>query len=300
MDLSLIGLSAALFTALCQSAADLGTKAATRAAAEPLILATQWSVGALLLIALCVAFHPALLLHPAEALAALVRPGFFGLVVVSGALNVVAYYFFIRAFRLSDASLVAPLALLTPVLMLVTSPLITQEQAPPLGALGVAVTVAGAGLLGATEPGASRRASLAALLRDPGARAMIATAAIWSVTANLDKLGVRASTPLVWIAAITSFIALCAVVFCLVVTRGRPGLAGLRYAALAGAANAIGNAAQMFALTLLLTPYVIAVKRMSALFTVAFSALMFRENIRGRLAGALVMLAGGALIALAR
>ncbi len=299
MDVSL-GLAAALFTALCQSGADLGTKAATRVAEEPAILATQWGVGALLLIALCVGFTPELATDPAAALAARTQPGFFALVALSGVLNVIAYYFFIRAFRLSDASLVAPLALLTPVLMLVTSPLITQEQAPPLGALGVAVTVAGAGLIGATEPGVSRRASLAALLRDPGARSMLATAAIWSVTANIDKLGVRASTPLLWITAITSFIALCALAFALVASRGRPRLHGLRYAALAGAANAIGNATQMFALTLLLTPYVIAIKRMSALFTVAFSALMFRENIRGRLLGALVMLAGGALIALAR
>jgi drug/metabolite transporter (DMT)-like permease len=300
MDSAVLGLSASLFTALAQSAADVSVKAATREAETPVILATQWCVSALLLAGLCGVAHPELVRDPLLGMAALSQPGFGALVVVSGILNVVAYYFLIRAFRLSDASLVAPLALLTPVLMLLTSPLMVREQASPLGALGVAVIVLGAVLIGATEPGASKRASALALLRDPGARAMMLTAAIWSVTANIDKLGVRASTPLLWIASITAFIALCAVFFCMATVRHRPALGELRFAIASGTANALGNAAQMYALTVLLTPYVIAVKRMSALFTVVLSGFALKENIRGRLLGVAVMLCGAALIALAQ
>jgi uncharacterized membrane protein len=72
-----------------------------------------------------------------------------------------------------------------------------------------------------------------------------------------------------------------------------------RYAALSGTANAVGNALLMYALTLLFVPYVIAIKRMSALFTVIVSGIILKENIRGRLVGTVIMLMGTVLIAFA-
>lgn len=46
--------------------------------------------------------------------------------------------------------------------------------------------------------------------------------------------------------------------------------------------------------------YVIAIKRMRALFTVAASGLLLRESIRERVLGAAIMLAGAALAAFAQ
>ena len=299
MDLALLALLAALLTAVCQSATDLGTKAATRDADDRAILAVQWSAGALLLTLACLVQYPALATEPRETLAALAKPGFWRLLAWSSALNVVTYALYIRAFRLSDASLVAPLVLLTPVLMLVTSPIMVGERVPPLGALGVVFTVLGVGLLDAGQAD-GRRFNFAVFARDKGARAMIATAVIWSVTANLDKLGVQASTPLIWIAAVTIVIALCAVLYWAAGRRRRPRLYDLRYAVLAGSAMAFGNAVQMWALTVLLTPYVIAIKRLSALFTVLASGVVLKENTGGRFLGAAVMLLGAVMIAVAR
>jgi len=294
------GLGAAFATALCQSAADIGTKAATREAEERLILAAEWCVGAVVLCVLCLLAHPALILRPATAFAQLVTPDFWPLVFASTGLNVIAYFFFVRAFRLAEASLVAPLVLLTPVLLLVTSPLMLGERVSPLGGAGVVLSVAGAILLASSAPGARPSASLQAFLRDEGVQSMGLTAAIWSVTANLDKLGVRASTPAIWIAVVTSCISLASVALWLALPHRPMRLRALRWAFAAGAANALGNAAQMYALTLLFVPYVIAIKRMSALFTVIFGGLALGENIRGRLPGAVVMFAGAALVALAQ
>ena len=56
----------------------------------------------------------------------------------------------------------------------------------------------------------------------------------------------------------------------------------------------------MYALTLLFVPYVIAIKRMSALFTVTASGVILKENIGGRLVGTVIMLMGTVLIAFAR
>lgn len=299
MDLALLAIVASLVTAVCQSATDLGTKAATREADDRSILAAQWTAGALLLTLACLVAYPAFLTAPLETLSSLTRPEFPSLLAWSGALNVVAYALYIRAFRLSDASLVAPLVLLTPVLMLVTSPLMTGERAPPMGALGVLLTVLGVGMLDANQSG-GRRFNFMVFARDKGARLMIATAVIWSVTANLDKLGVLASTPLVWIAAVTIVIALCAVLYWLAERPRAPRLSTLRFAIAGGAAMALGNTVQMWALTILFTPYVIAIKRLSALFTVLASAHVLKEDSGGRIFGAAVMLLGAVMIAAAR
>ncbi len=299
MDLALLALLGSLVTAICQSVTDLGTKAATREADDRAILAAQWCAGAALLSTACLAFYPGLLCTPAQTLAELVKPEFWKLLAWSGALNVVAYALYIRAFRLSDASLVAPLVLLTPVLMLVTSPIMTGERAPPMGAFGVLFTVLGVGLLDAGQAN-GRRFNFHVFARDKGARLMIATAVIWSVTANIDKLGVKASTPLIWIAAVTILIAICAVLYWFAGERRAPRLYDLRYAIGAGSAMAFGNTVQMWALTVLFTPYVIAIKRLSALFTVLASGHVLKEETGGRLLGAAVMLLGAIMIALAR
>ncbi len=221
MDLALLALFASLVTAICQSVTDLGTKAATRTADDRAILAAQWCAGALLLTIACFVLYPGLFSAPRETLASLTKPQFWTLLAWSGALNVVAYVLYIRAFRLSDASLVAPLVLLTPVLMLVTSPIMTGEQAPPMGVFGVLFTVLGVGLLDADQAN-GRRFNFHVFARDKGARMMIGTAVIWSVTANIDKLGVRASTPLIWITAVTIVIAFCALLYWLAGRRAAP------------------------------------------------------------------------------
>ena len=77
----------------------------------------------------------------------------------------IAYYLFVRAFRLSDASLVAPLILITPILLLVTSPLILSEYVPPLGALGVIFAVLGSAFLGGSDPSVSPRTSFIVFAR---------------------------------------------------------------------------------------------------------------------------------------
>jgi uncharacterized membrane protein len=151
---------------------------------------------------------------------------------------VIAYFLFVRALRLSDASLVTPIVLVTPVLMLATSPLILGEQVPPLGAAGVILSVLGAGLLGESELNASPRLSFVVLLRNSGVRSMFAAATIWSIMANLDKLGIRASTPLLWVATITTYIALCSTIFWLTAPHRPLHLRDVRHAVLAGVANA--------------------------------------------------------------
>jgi uncharacterized membrane protein len=299
MDLALLALFGSFITALCQTVTDLGTKAATRGADDRAILAAQWVMCTLLLLIASGVVHPGLLSAPAQTLDALIRPGFWPVLILNGCLNAVAYVFFIRAFRLSDASLVAPIVLLTPVLMLVTSPLMTGETAPPMGILGVVLTVLGVGLLDDGQEG-GRKLNFRVFIRHAGPRYMIAAASIWSICANLDKLGVRASTPLVYMTTLSVFMAICSMVYWLASGRPWASRRSLRHALVAGAAMSLGTGLQMWALTVLFTPYVIAIKRLSALFTVLASGRVLKEENGERLLGAAVMFAGALMIVLAR
>jgi len=297
MDLSLLAFAAALVAAVCQTATDIGTKASTYECDDATSLVAQWGLSAVLVTTACFIVYPGL--PGAPAFTALTKPGFWPLLFWDSAINIVSYLFYFRAFRLADASLVAPLVLLTPLLMLVTSPLMLGESVPPAGVIGVVFTVVGVGLLDAGDtPG--RRLNFTTFLRNPGARAMLTTAALWSVGANIDRLGVQASTPLLWITGVTDAIALFALCYWLASPRRPTRLRALRPAFLAGAAMSVGNTAQMWALTILFAPYVIAIKRLSALFTVLASGRLLSENVGGRLPGAALMLAGAVIIALAR
>lgn len=62
-----------------------------------------------------------------------VLSGFFPLPIITGLLNGIALYFQTRALQISEASLVAPLQLLTPLFLLITSPLMLGERMEAIG-----------------------------------------------------------------------------------------------------------------------------------------------------------------------
>lgn len=230
----------------------------------------------------------------------------------SGLPNVLAYILLAKAVKRSDLSLVAPLMGLTPLFLLLTSPLIVGEVAGPWGVAGVLLIVAGTYLLNLRDLRHGPLEPLRVLLRDPGARMMLAVAFIWSISANFDKVGVEASSPFAWVLLINVTIATTMGLIVLARRAGRwtpaPAIAAeaaagrRREVALVlagGAINAASLAAQMTALTLTLVPYVIAVKRSSVLFSVALGWIFFGERrIRERALGAALILAGVVLFSL--
>jgi drug/metabolite transporter (DMT)-like permease len=231
-------------------------------------------------------------------------PGFWRALAVLGGINVAAALLIARAVHHSDLSLVAPLKSLTPLFMLVTAPVLIGEHATPTGVAGVAVIVAGAYLLSEPRDGGIL-APYRALFRDAGAREMLVVALIFSVSAVVDKVGVLASGPFAWAAALNLLVA--GVVGPVALLRRCRGAAGPGGAAgvrgdLAGAAlvTAIALAAQMAAITMTAAAYVIAVKRTSVLFAVLAGGVVFGERgTRRRAVAALIMVAGFALVTVA-
>ena len=60
-----------------------------------------------------------------------------------------------------------------------------------------------------------------ALLEERGPRLMLLVALIWSVSANIDKIGVRHSSPLLWAAALHTFLAVALLPLVLLRRRGK-------------------------------------------------------------------------------
>jgi uncharacterized membrane protein len=298
----------ALLAALGTALRDVASKRAVRHA-DPMVVALGIAaVPAVVLGAVVLATGPA---APG--------PDFWMALVISGGINVVTTPLVVVALQRSDLSLVAPLTSLTPVFMLGTGVVVLGELPGPTGMAGVATIVAGAYLL--ALPGRAGRAGVAgvaggtlapfrALLADPGARAMLLVAFLYSISATYDKVGVQASSPLFWAAAVH---ALVAVALAPLAARrlGDASPAGGVSAAsggargpvpailLAGGLATVIAAAQMTALLLTLAAYVIAVKRTSTLFGVVLGRSLFGEgSTRERLLGAAVMLAGFLMVTL--
>lgn len=281
----------ALLAALFESGKDLFGKQGLQQRADEYVMAWAWRLLALpFLLPLLLVFE---VRWPAAA--------FWPALLAGGGLNILTAILYMKAIKASDLSLTVPLVTFTPLFLLITSPLMLGEVPGPLGMAGVIMIVAGSYLLNIKERRRGLLAPLQALLREPGPRLMLAVALIWSLTANIDKIGVQASTPLTWAIAVNAFIALG--MLPLVLWRWQTGRSSraLPWPALlpVGLCGGLTTLCQMTAISLAMVPYVIAVKRLSILFSSLAGHLIFGEKgFRERLAGSTLMLAGVALIIL--
>lgn len=204
-----------------------------------------------------------------------------------------------RALAAGELALTVPLINLTPALLLVTSPLLVGEYPTPVGMAGVVLVVGGTLALHRGEGPGGIGSALRNLISRPGSRTMLLVAVIWSITANIDKLGVRSSSPLGWAVAVDLGITLGLLPF---LGRRRRQVRPLPHSALlaTGLAGGLTLACQMAAINLTQVPYVIAIKRSSTLLSVLWGRWLFAEPKLGfRLLAVLVMLAGVWLILLA-
>ncbi len=220
------------------------------------------------------------------------------------AINFVAYQIYVKAIRLSPLSLTIPFLAFTPIFMPLTSWLIlgAAEVPGPQGLAGIVLVVAGAYLLHAGKVrGAGLLAPLRAIARERGSLLMLGVAFVWSFTANLDKMGIVASSrDLYFLAVHAVMVAAFGATLALSPERSgnwrnvRASFAPLAVLGLLAAATLIF---QGTALVRTRAPYVIAVKRSGLLLSVLIGCLYFREGaLRDRLLGGAVMAAGAALV----
>jgi len=221
--------------------------------------------------------------------------------LIGGSINAVATLLYIKAIKLSDLSLTVPLVALTPLFMLLTSPLIVGEYPKFFDYIGIFLIVIGSYLLNIKEKSQGYLAPFKALLSEPGPKFMLIVAFLWSITSNFDKIGVKNSSPIFWLFSLfgTMSILLLPILLHKTPNPGTKILKQLPMLATMGFFNAIGVLCQMQALTLTLVVQVIAIKRTSVLMGVLFGHFIFKEqDIQQRLLGAGIMILGVFFISL--
>jgi|LakMenEpi03Aug12_release.lakeMendotaPanAssembly.Ray.scaffolds.fasta_scaffold00140_62 drug/metabolite transporter (DMT)-like permease len=283
----------ALFTACCQSGQDLLARHLLKRSG----LTSRMVMGVGCLVAALVALPLTLLPGP--------TPQWHGLLqalVATALVNGVAFWAYGRALSRGELSLVVPLLNLSPLVLLISAWLMLGETPGPGSLAGMVLIVLGALRLGATdgEPSLS-------LWNTPGARWMLLVALLWGIGAGIDKVGVRASSSLAWVVGLNMVVGLPLTLSALVAGEGRS--LGLRSGdggfwqsnwgilLLFGGIGALGMAMQMEAVQRTAVVNVIAIKRLSTLFSAAAGGMFLGEPRPDlRLPAVALMLAGAVLI----
>ena len=244
-----------------------------------------------------------------------IGPQFWVALLIGGSLNVLTTVLYMKALKHSDLSISVPMLAFTPLFLLVTSPLIVGEFPTTLGLVGIILIVMGSYILNINEFKKGYLAPFKALLQEKGPKLMLIVAFIWSITSNYDKIGAVNSSPIIWVVAVNLFIAIS--IFPILLTSNKDYFQKKRSSLVkdgsywelikenknillfTGFLSALTIIFQIYAITLTLVAYVIAIKRTSVCFGVIWGHLIFHEKgVKERLTGAIVMVLGVVLIIL--
>ncbi len=216
-------------------------------------------------------------------------------------LEIIALILYMKAIKISPLSITLPFLALSPIFMIFTSDIILGERLDRYGIIGIVLTALGAYLLNVRTTRKGIWEPFKAIRRERGSLYMIIVAFIYSITSNLGKMAVLHSSPLFF--AATYLPILSAIFFPVLLWKnhGKMKQLGSHVTLFSpiGFAIALATITHFLAVNRAEVAYVISVKRMSLLFGIIYGAFWFREtNIRERLIGSTVMIAGVIIITL--
>ena len=206
-----------------------------------------------------------------------------------------------KAFKESEASIVTPIFAISPVLVLFTSFIILGETPSLKGLAGVIMIAFGAYTLkieeshGLLEP-------LRKLFVERGVQLITVVVFIYSITANIDKIGVNMSSPVMW--PLTVYTLSSLFMLPLMMKKSPDWKSKMKgdwkMLSLLGMLGGTSIIFQMAAFELTLVSYVVSIKRLSIPVTVILGYLLLNEKdgIKGRIAGSIIMAAGALLISI--
>lgn len=226
---------------------------------------------------------------------------FWLVVLVSSGLISMASILYIKAIKASPLSLAVPMLAFTPLFLLITSPLMVGEFPSLLGVAGIFLIVFGAYVLSIKDVRTGYLGPFRALAREKGPRLMLFVAIIYSIHANLAKIGIQHSNPL-FFSTVRNVFASCWLLP-LMLSRLRSSVREIRISLKVTLAIGWFNALMFIfvslAMELAIVPYVISVKRMTIFFSTLFGYFFFNEKrIVERFVGALIMVLGVVLMSI--
>ena len=216
-------------------------------------------------------------------------------------LDTSAFYLYMKAIKLSPLSLSIPFLSFTPVFMILTGFLVLGEVPNRWGIMGIGFVVVGSYLLNITQLKYGYFAPFRAILKEPGSILMLVVAFIYSFLAVLGKKAIQHSSPLFFGFFYLAALDITTLIFF-------PFLEKIRWKdILKVPVKGLSVGLMLFlhalfhclAINMIEAVYMIAVKRMSILFSVVYGWILFKESdISVRILGALFMFAGVVFIIL--
>lgn len=218
--------------------------------------------------------------------------------LIGGSMNVLTTILYMKAIKYSDLSITVPMVAFTPMFLLITSPLIVDEFPSFMGLIGVLLIVAGSYVLNIKEMNKGLISPIKALLKEKGPKLMLLVAFLWSITSNIDKIGIQNSSPILWVVSVNVFIAM--LLFPVMLSRRNIQISkSLKALIPIGLCSALALIFQMTAISLTLVVYVISIKRTNTLLSVLWGFLIFNEKgIKERMLGTVIMICGVLFITL--
>jgi drug/metabolite transporter (DMT)-like permease len=236
-----------------------------------------------------------------------IKSSFWWLVAVQAILLSLAQVLYMRALSLGPVSQTQPILALTPVFLIVTTPLMTNDHVTLFGWLGVILVAIG--IYASQHPGRDAETGKIAgffspfveAMRQPGVVSKLGVALIFAITANMDRLCMEASSGPFYLTIVSGLVAVILGGVMLsfprwMKTEGEPPRKSMLL--VGGSIHACTILLHVWALTFAAVPYVIAVKRLSIVFVSLWGYLVRKERAPHwfRILGLFVAVGGAVLI----
>lgn len=228
---------------------------------------------------------------------------FFLAISASLTLDVFAAIFAYRAIKISEISLIAPIAAFNPVFTAIVSSITLGEIIGIKSVAGISLICIGAYLLQISKRERGWLAPFKSLLTNKGVQLSLVAYFLWAITPVFQKTAILHTTPQVPPFVSLAGIVGMAVIFAPIAAKfsTKPVFFVKRYLKLfviLGILGSVGSAAAFIAFSQAQLGLVTAVFKLSIIFTVILGWIFFKErNIKDRLLGSSVMLTGVVLLA---
>ena len=229
-------------------------------------------------------------------------PAMFYLVTLS---NIVIFFLaqvlMIKSLQMSNLSVSIPMLSFSPAFLLFTSYLMLNEFPALAGLMGVLLVVAGSYILNAGEIKKGYMEPIKSIFKNKGVFYMLIVAFLFSISANLGKMGIKLSNPAFYMFMFYFIYSLLLLVIFFNKIKSNLNSMGnnIWYFALGGFSIGASELLAGAALTSSIVPYIISLKRTSILFSVLIGIFIFKEkNFKEAIIGSAIMFVGVLLITL--
>lgn len=285
-----LGLSLAAVSALFKSAKSITTKMAATSADSYLTGLSTRVVGVFVFFVLVLLTEQYCLPKSTE---------FWLVLSVNSALLGIVTILFVKAFEVSDVSIVSPIMALLPVFVTLPAFFILGEIPSIRAGLGLILVCIGAYSLNISSKNKGYLEPIRKISTNKGVQFAFVGVIIAAAIPSLDKIGIEESNPFLWVLA--THIGSSIFIGSAIIYRGQsvsnPVINNARLLVSVGIISSLIWIFQSYAYTFTQVAYVQGIKRASILISVLAGHYIFSEdNIRDRLLGASIMLVGIILI----